>query len=287
MAVKTVSLDHVADATEKLVALFESGNLPKAMAPLMIRPKDGDGAVPSAQWSLGNQLLMILGGTEDARGFRQWEAVGRHVVKGAKAIWILAPMTRKIRETDAETGETRERVIVTGFKGIPVFRVEDTDGAELPAAQAYRPTVAMPLQDVATAWGYRITYGPARDGSCYAWTNHGSREIHMMTEDPATFLHELGHAADERHYPRTPDMRGQQADREMTAEMTGAVLALMLGLPVDGRTAWSRSYVEGYAHAAKKSLAAGMMAMLTRVQKAVGEVVQEAETLQLAVSQTA
>ncbi len=42
-------------------------------------------------------------------GFRQWqEQVGRRVRKGERAIWILAPMTRKIREQD-DNGTTRER----------------------------------------------------------------------------------------------------------------------------------------------------------------------------------
>jgi len=33
--------------------------------------------------------------TEDARGFRQWQKVGRRVKKGAKAFYILAPIRKK------------------------------------------------------------------------------------------------------------------------------------------------------------------------------------------------
>ncbi len=39
---------------------------------------------------------MLMNETEDARGFRQWEKVGRRVKKGAKAFYILAPVRKKV-----------------------------------------------------------------------------------------------------------------------------------------------------------------------------------------------
>lgn len=105
-------------ALAKVLELFEAGKLPEAVAETVITRLDSDS--PSAFWSLGNQLLMLLAGTADARGYRQWQEVGRHVNKGAKAFHILAPCTRKIRETDPETAQERERVIVTGFRTVPV-----------------------------------------------------------------------------------------------------------------------------------------------------------------------
>jgi hypothetical protein len=42
-------------------------------------------------------------------------ALGPPVRKGERAIWILAPMTRKIREQD-DNGEINEKTIVAGFK---------------------------------------------------------------------------------------------------------------------------------------------------------------------------
>lgn len=60
------------------------------------------------------------------------ENLERHVRKGEKAIWILAPITRKIREED-DHGKIRDKVIVSGFKSVPVFNVSQTDGADLPA----------------------------------------------------------------------------------------------------------------------------------------------------------
>src|SRR5205085_1120822 len=81
------------DALKEIVGLFESGNLPAAIAQTTIQRLADD--CPSAAWSLGNQLLALLAGTSDARGYKQWAEVGRHVKKGARAFRILAPCTRK------------------------------------------------------------------------------------------------------------------------------------------------------------------------------------------------
>jgi integrase len=73
------------------VGLFRAGNVPKALAPIFIKRRDG---LPCRRWSWSNQLITALHGYADARGFRQWEQAGRHVKKGERAFDILAPRTR-------------------------------------------------------------------------------------------------------------------------------------------------------------------------------------------------
>src|SRR4029453_13860350 len=85
-----------------------------------------------------NQLLMYLHGTTDARGFKHWKSVGRNVEKGSKAFYILGPFKRTIERENAD-GETERVTFIRGFIGIPVFRLEDTEGAELPPPPDYRP----------------------------------------------------------------------------------------------------------------------------------------------------
>ncbi len=63
---------------EKIVQLFSSKQLPDLCAKALINAPER----PSSKWSFGNQLLMLLAGTSDARGYRQWQDVGRHVMKG-------------------------------------------------------------------------------------------------------------------------------------------------------------------------------------------------------------
>lgn len=89
MADRNNKLDRVQEATEQLIRMFESGNMPATVAKLQsIRIAD---KVPSARWSLGNRMLMQAAGTVDARGYKQWAEAGRHVIKGRHAIYILAP----------------------------------------------------------------------------------------------------------------------------------------------------------------------------------------------------
>src|SRR5476649_1194522 len=86
----------------KIVDAFKTGNIPKALAPIFVRRKDG---VPCRAWSWGNQLLCVLCGTQDARGIKQWNAVGRTVKKGSKCIDILVPLMRTVLTNDPNTGE--------------------------------------------------------------------------------------------------------------------------------------------------------------------------------------
>lgn len=116
---------------QRIVKAFENPEtLPQALAPVFIHRKDD---VPCRKWSWHNQLIAALCGTTDARGFRQWEGAKRKVKKGSKAIWILAPCVKKIKDKN-DHGEEMDRNILFGFRGIPVFAVEDTEGEPLPVA---------------------------------------------------------------------------------------------------------------------------------------------------------
>jgi hypothetical protein len=97
------------EAANRILQAFQSGNLPNALAPVFIKRKDN---VPCRAWSWNNQLLTALAGHSDARGYRQWEAVGRHVKKGERSFSILVPLTRAIEQKDPDTGQTVERFAV-------------------------------------------------------------------------------------------------------------------------------------------------------------------------------
>jgi hypothetical protein len=79
----------------------QSGNIPASVAFSQYpAPKN----IPLHSWSFLNRTVCFLSGTMDARGFRQWQKANRKVKKGAKAIYILAPMFFK----KAEEGEEIE-----------------------------------------------------------------------------------------------------------------------------------------------------------------------------------
>ncbi len=115
---------RIMEAMNSLLTLFKEENL-EIVARAVFRGND----IPSDKWSFTNRLLMFLNGTDDARGFKQWQQAGRNVKKGCHAFYIIGPVTWKITEEKSlGSGETvrEEKQILAGFKAIPVFRFEDT-----------------------------------------------------------------------------------------------------------------------------------------------------------------
>ncbi len=145
--------DKAQEALDRILAAFESGQVPEAIAKVMLPTFD----VPSKQWSLNNRLLQFLSGTSDARGIRQWREVGRHPKKGSKAFCILIPRHVKKR---AQDDDEEDRQILVGFKCAPVFAAEDTDGEPLAEQPDLEPPQAPPLAEVAEAWNICVDYLP-------------------------------------------------------------------------------------------------------------------------------
>jgi N-terminal domain of anti-restriction factor ArdC len=138
-------------ANAVLRAFQNPGSLPAALAPIFIRRRDN---VPCRQWSWANQLIVALAGHSDARGFRQWQDVGRHVKKGERSVSILVPLTKRVERDNAETGQTDTFTALYGFKSAGVFGLSQTDGEPLPAADpdTERWIESLPLVDVARDW---------------------------------------------------------------------------------------------------------------------------------------
>ena len=80
--------DKAQQVAAEILAAFESGAVPKALAITFLAPNL---ASPSSRWSWRNRLLIALRGHADARGFRQWQEVGRQVRAGERALYILGP----------------------------------------------------------------------------------------------------------------------------------------------------------------------------------------------------
>ena len=139
------------EAASRIVEAFRAGNLPKALAPVFVRRRDD---VPCRAWSWSNQLLTALSGHSDARGYRQWQAVGRHVKKGEKAFHILCPCVGKKTDVDPGTGQEKERTWIYGFTSAPVFGLSQTDGDPLPGPD---PAVARWLESLPS----RLASGPS------------------------------------------------------------------------------------------------------------------------------
>ncbi len=263
---KTDHDGRIQEALESVLAMFRTGELPQRIAQTVIHKKTSD--IPSAAWSLGNQLIMLAAGTTDARGYRQWQEVGRQVRKGARALYILAPITATITEEDPETREERKRTIVRGFRDIPVFRYEDTDGDPL-QSPTYDPPTLPPLYHVAQRFASRITYVPFVGQAWRGEYRIGSREIRLATHDERTFFHELGHAA---HATFRQLHGGQHPDQEIVAETVSAVLCHLYGF--DGYLYHGMSYIQGYAGG---DAVRGIMRVLADVERTLDLILTAAE----------
>ncbi|MDI6907906.1 MAG: ArdC-like ssDNA-binding domain-containing protein [Thermoanaerobacterales bacterium] len=261
-------------ALSRLLEMFESGDLPAAVARTMIKPKPGTER-PIDRWSLGNRLLALAAGTDDARGFKQWQDVGRRVRKGEKAFYIFAPVTKTktVKVTDEETGEEyeEERRVVIGFREVPVFRLDDTEGDPLPEPD-YAPPELPPLYNIARQFGVEeVIYEPG-DGNAYGYfTWRNGRKIVLHTHDVKTWFHELGHAV---HATFRPLQGGQVPEQEIVAEVFAATLCELYGIQVYHKHSWN--YVRSYAGEDPQQALKAIFRVLADVEKCLNLVLEAA-----------
>ncbi len=205
---------------------------------------------------------MLLAGTADARGYRQWQDVGRQVRQGSKAFHILAPVIiKKSSDTSLDQGADEEKPVdvLVGFKTIPVFRYEDTEGAPL---LAHTPRDPPPLLEVAKRFGVRVTYERLAAG-IYGVTDHSAKTITLATEDPDVFFHELAHAIHRTFEPKSG--HGQEPEAETIAQLVAATLARLYAKPADG---FSWTYIANQAQSSSPQKVGRLcMRVLDRAKK--------------------
>lgn len=262
------------EAVDNLLQMFETGQMPEAVAFNIIRKQKGVVYKPSDRWSIGNKILQMIQGTEDARGYKQWKDVGRTVIKGRKAIHILAPMTFKVKKTDPVTGLEEERVIITGFRPIPVFRYEDTEGKELDYIPDFIPPTPPPFWNVAEKLGIKVSYIPML-GNYLGRFNMMDNTIKLCSEDAIVYFHELAHAV---HHKKILDLRTCPSDvAEVVAECSAVVLAHIQGITGYEKQGWE--YIKRFSHNKDNPEAAlkFIMQCLSDVERVVSIILEAAE----------
>lgn len=253
----------VGDLEESVKAVVESGQLGAWLGAMATNGM--------TRWSFNNQMLAMIqmafrGKDLDGlhmMGFRQWEKLNRKVAKGAKAVWILAPMTRKFVEED-DDGTRREKVKTIGFKSVPVFDISDTHGDPLPASPVVPPTgEATPgtlegLRDRVGQAGY--TYeevkipgcNPATGDGTQGYTDPQSKKVVVDSRLPgamkaSVIAHELGHIhcghvdGDYSEYQRH---RGRM---ETEAEMTSFLTMRARGASKEQSESFAAGYIAAWS----------------------------------------
>lgn len=229
------------------------------------------------RWSANNRLIALLQLQERAQAqqrpelledvhmmsLRQWDSEhGRRVKKGEKAIWILAPRTRKLEE-QADDGTRTTRTIVTGFSAVPVFNITQTEGPDLPAPPVrtatgtVRPGVLQGLRERVGAAGY--TYqeqeidgtNPEKGTGTLGYTDPSTRTIVVDArladhQKATTIAHELGHVH-AGHVDSSPqEYHRHRGQMETEAEAAAYITCRKLGIDRESSAAFSPGYIAGW-----------------------------------------
>ena len=228
-------------AIGNLLSMFQSGDMPERVAFSIIKRREGESAIPSDRWSISNQLIMWASGSTDARGYRQWQQVNRYVKKGSSPIYILAPLLKKKTELNPVTEKEEEHSILVGFRAVPVFAYESTDGEELPEREGYQPKELPPFWDVAEKLGIKTSFAPLYRNALGTF-RPGHNTIQLYATDAQVYFHELAHAI---HNTFKPLYKLDKAVCEVTAEFSSLVLCELQG--IKGYERQGIEYIANYA----------------------------------------
>lgn len=79
------------ESVNNLINIFQNKDFPQKLALTIIKRVDEN--IPSDNWSITNKIIMLMiGNTTDARGYKQWQEAGRHIKKRRKS--LLYPCTK-------------------------------------------------------------------------------------------------------------------------------------------------------------------------------------------------
>ena len=216
------------------------------------------------RYSFSNALLVALQcpAATHVTGFHTWRRLGRTVRRGESALWILAPVTRRLVSDDDTEQNTR---VVTAFRAVPVFDIPQTTGQDLPEICARLsgddPVGAYArLVQVASDINFAVqdhVFEDETNGDC----SHQSRRLRVSTRlQPAhrvkTLCHELAHAL--LHTDRT-----DRALAELEAESVAFIVSCELRIQSD---AWSFGYFASWSGGGEPAIAA-IKAAGTRIQR--------------------
>lgn len=261
----------VRELEAKLIEMFESGDFAEALQWIS----------KMHNYSLWNRILIAteyhrrgIEGKRHVAGLRAWDTkFKRKVVKGAKAIWIFAPIFSYKNATDGngnpvvEKGKNkRVKDRLVGYKVVPVFAVQDTEGdpipemVEMPLIQSqddspeankilsslieHAETMGVPVRVIARDEDERGALQQGAEG----YYVHASKSITLCSEGKAGHLamvmaHELAHHVAHEQEAKLKFRMGEYADHEVVAQGAAYVVCDRLGLDV---TEFTLPYVAGW-----------------------------------------
>lgn len=213
-------------------------------------------------YSFNNAMLIAIQKPEATmvQGFRGWQELGRHVLKGEKQLKILAPMFKKMEMekinpvTQKPVIDTKGQVVkekkdvLTGFRNVGVFDISQTDGKEIPSVRDFinrdlenddsmKALYSDFFDHVKNVFGYDIRE-EATDPGVGGYFRPSTNEIVISTnnnqndtEKFRVLVHEFAHA---KLHHIDSDMRTlDRGHKEAQAESVAYVVSNYYGLEID------------------------------------------------------
>lgn len=196
------------------------------------------------RYSMGNRALLMYQGVtpQPIATYKGWEAVGRHVVKGAKAKAIIRPITVKLKDELDEHGDPRT---LQRFKLVnAVFPISDTAGEALPDIE---PPIWSKARALGTLAIEEVPFAEF-DGNIQGHSFERLFAINPLAVYPMkTTMHELGHIV---HGHTTPDKMEAYAQHrgvyEFQAEGSAHLAMNELDLLTPDMASVSRGYIQSW-----------------------------------------
>jgi hypothetical protein len=185
------------------------------------------------RYSLYNVMLIASQRPDATRvaGFHKWREFGRFVKKGAKGIFILAPILAK-KTAEQDSPEEESARFAVGFRAVYVFDLSDTDGEALPElgnAQGDPAGYTERLKDFVMQRSIQLEYSDS------IYPAQGQCSLGKITllpgqcpaEEFATLAHEVAHSLLHQQERRAETTKRV---RETEAEAVAFVVCEAIGL---------------------------------------------------------
>lgn len=243
------------------------------------------------RYSWQNRILLHLQCPEasSVAGFHDWRKLGRKVTRGQKALWILAPVTVKLKEPDdvqAHDEPSQRRLVA--FKAVPVFDISQTEplpGHEDAFADAARAAATINGPAPAALWehlnayvqrmGFQLERGDC--GTAGGWTDFTSRTVRISgsavdAHAARVLAHEAAHIACD--HGDIDDYRRHRGLRETEADSVAYLVCADYGLDTLAEVV---PYVAGWAGRSPEEVAASLKQAASTVDAAALSILSPTE----------
>jgi N-terminal domain of anti-restriction factor ArdC len=206
------------------------------------------------EYSFGNRMLLLMQGVyEPVATYDRWHAIGRHVIRGARAREIIRPIFVEVDPTLDDPEEQKEKVArLIGFKAVrAVFPMSETFGPE-------PPPIEYPKWDVATALAKlsirRVPFVHP-NGNVQGYAVNRDIAINPLAVQPErTLMHELGHVMLGHTLATSLSEYGQHRGvMEAQAELTAYLVLNELGMMTDELASHARGYSQHWLNGERLS----------------------------------